>query len=295
MGILSERTQRKKSGVTPVRLIVYGPPKVGKTRFACEAPKPYVLSSEDGITDTEVPFFRPNDMTDVYGLLRELSDEPHDYKTLVIDSLDWIEPLLYADLCRKKNWKSIPESPFRQGYGITHEAWREMMVALENLQKKRGMHLIMVAHPQPKTITNASGADYTKTCLKLLESKECNVSQLLVEWATAVGYARFDISTQKDDGSKFAKATTDGPPVLCFGPAVDFECGSRYPLPSEMPLSWKEFWKHHVGSMPVGETEAREGLKALKLTPEERAAVDKLDDINKIKQVYNRLKEKYNV
>src|SRR5690348_13381054 len=81
----------------PPRLVIYGVDGVGKTTFATRAPNPIVLRTEDGLGTIRVPTF-PTIATDYAEVLRALSDlytEPHGYQTLVIDSLDWLEPLVW--------------------------------------------------------------------------------------------------------------------------------------------------------------------------------------------------------
>lgn len=301
MGLLSDKVQRRKPGVAPLRMVLYGSPKVGKTRFACDAPSPLFLSTEDGVTRTDVDVIRPANMSDVTKLVAELTNDPHAYKTLVIDSFDWLEPIMYAELCKAKGWPSVAEAPYGKGFAPANEACRLFLGTLDELQHKRGMNIIIIAHPTLKKITNTGGADYGKIGLKLLEGSNCDVSRTLTEWATVIGYAKFDTTITKDENAKLAKVTSDGKALLCFGPAAEFECGSRYQLPSEIPFpDFKEFWRHYVGAMPVDENEAKTQLPALlgKLPKDEQEAVTRYlsdGDVDKIKKVYNRIKEKLNV
>ncbi len=301
MGILSDKTRKRKTGVAPVKMVLYGVPKVGKTRFACDAPAPYfILTERDGITRNDIPYMTPENMAEVNQVIQELSNEKHDYKTLVIDSFDWLEPILYAELCRVKGWPSVAEAPYGKGFQPANEVCRGFLATLDRLQAKTGMNLVVICHPATKKIINTGGADYVQTGLKLLEGSNCDVSRTLTEWATVIGYARFDTTLQKEENAKHAKVTMSDEARLCFGPAADFVCGSRYALPGEIPLDWKTFWQHYISAMPVSEEELREGLPGLlaKLGPAERKAVDEYladGDQSKMKATYNRLKEKFNV
>ena len=42
---------------------------------------------------------------DAMGYLKDLVEEDHDYKTVVVDSLDWLEPLIWESLSRQ--WLAI--------------------------------------------------------------------------------------------------------------------------------------------------------------------------------------------
>lgn len=303
MGFLSDKTRKRKAGVTPLKMVLYGVPKVGKTRFACDAPSPYfILTERDGITRNDVSYINPESMADVNGVIAELAAGGHEYRTLVIDSFDWLEPLLYEELCRNKNWPSVAEAPYGKGYQPANEVCRGFLSALDKLQHRTDMNVIVIAHPAVKKVANTGGTDYIQTGLKLLEGSNCDVSRTVTEWATVIGYAKFDITTKKEEMTRLAKVTMDerASALLCFGPAADFVCGSRYPLPSEIPLDWKTFWKHYVSAMPVSDDEAKAGLQELlpQLTPDEQKAVKAYvadGDLTKIKATYNRIKEKLNV
>ena len=77
----------------PILAVVYGPDGVGKSTFAASAPHPIFLGTEDGTSHLDVTRFpTPQNFEDVFRAIKELSESKHDYKTLVIDTLDWLEP-----------------------------------------------------------------------------------------------------------------------------------------------------------------------------------------------------------
>ena len=84
----------------PLRVLCYGVEGVGKSTLGASAPAPIFLGAEDGSALLDVARFpQPRAWTDVLEAVRVLIHEEHDYRTLVIDSLDWIEPLVWAAVC----------------------------------------------------------------------------------------------------------------------------------------------------------------------------------------------------
>jgi len=75
-------TQRSNNGL---RIVIYGPNKVGKSTFGAGAPAPVFLQTEDGLSGLQgVPAFPvATDLAEhVYSAIGVLANESHQYKTL---------------------------------------------------------------------------------------------------------------------------------------------------------------------------------------------------------------------
>ena len=53
---------------------------------------------------------------DVMKALDALVNESHDYKTVVIDSLDWLETLIWKQVCSDNKVPSIEKIGYGRGY-----------------------------------------------------------------------------------------------------------------------------------------------------------------------------------
>ncbi|RYZ41299.1 MAG: hypothetical protein EOO72_07980, partial [Myxococcaceae bacterium] len=81
----------------PLRVVLYGVEGIGKSTFGASAPAPIFLGAEDGTDHLDVTRFpSPESWQEVLDAVRVLTTEQHDYRTLVVDTLDWAEPLLWA-------------------------------------------------------------------------------------------------------------------------------------------------------------------------------------------------------
>jgi hypothetical protein len=86
--------QRITTGRTsaPPRLLVYGTEGIGKSTLASHAPRPIFIQTEDGLGEIDCHKFPlANSFDDVVGSLEALRTEKHDYQSVVVDSLDWLE------------------------------------------------------------------------------------------------------------------------------------------------------------------------------------------------------------
>jgi hypothetical protein len=75
---------------------------------------------------------------DVRDALAALGNEPHDFQTAVVDSLDKMEPLIWADVCEANKWSSIEAPGYGRGYVIADRWWRDFLAALDWLRRERG-------------------------------------------------------------------------------------------------------------------------------------------------------------
>src|SRR5215207_3657646 len=92
----------------PPRLLIHGVAGVGKTSLAAAAPDPVFLQTEDGLGRLEVPTFGPLRTFDqVMEALGALYTEDHGFRTAVLDSLDWLEPLVWENTDRSNAWTDI--------------------------------------------------------------------------------------------------------------------------------------------------------------------------------------------
>src|SRR5262245_22384966 len=103
VGRMSLDAVTKGKITTPQRIVLFGVEGIGKSTFGACAPAPIFLCSERGTEHLDVTRLpEPLAWRDVLDACRVLANEPHAYRTLVIDTLDWLEPLCWAETCRTK-------------------------------------------------------------------------------------------------------------------------------------------------------------------------------------------------
>jgi len=80
--------------ISPLKAIIYGDNGIGKTTFAASAKNPIIVDLEGNCNHIEAPKQRITSLDELEELLNALMAQDHDYKTLVIDSLDSLEVLI---------------------------------------------------------------------------------------------------------------------------------------------------------------------------------------------------------
>ncbi len=92
-----ERIQKGKQQ-RPRRTVLYGVHGIGKSTWASRWPKPVFIPTEDGIADLDVESFPlAKTLQQAWEPVMWLGAEgaEHNYKTVVVDSADWLELLIH--------------------------------------------------------------------------------------------------------------------------------------------------------------------------------------------------------
>ena len=233
MTLASVRTGARPA---PRRIQLAGVEGVGKSTFAADAPSPIFIAAEDGIRHLDAAAFpEPQTFSDVMDAVGTLIDEAHSYKTLAIDTVDWIEPLIWSHLCSKHGWDTIETPGYGKGYAVALDEWRRLLSELDRLRATKGMEIILLAHVTIKTFSNPAGQDFSRYESKLNRS----ASALIREWTDANLFATFEEFTKKD-GQKI-KGYSTGRRVVYTQRTAAWDAKNRFGLPDELPLNYEEF------------------------------------------------------
>ena len=222
----------------PVRVLLYGPEGVGKSTFGAGAPAPIFLGAEEGTSQLDVTRFpQPESWQDALDAVDTLTNEKHDYKTLVIDTLDWLEPVLWDWMSRRDKQTNIEAYGYGKGYQAAIDEWRIFLSALERLRKTKPMHVVMLAHSWIKGFKNPTGDDYDRYELKI----HSKAGGLLKEWSDAVLFATYETFVHKDERKRVRGVDNNGARIVYTQRRAAYDAKNRYSLPETMPLDWAEF------------------------------------------------------
>ena len=249
MSILNSILTGAKPG--PRRILLYGTAGIGKSTFATCAPSPIVIQTEDGLNEIDTHKFPVATSFDqVLANLAALYQEDHGYRTVVIDSLDWLERLIWAKVCATRQVASIEDLPFGKGYLFALAHWRDVLDGLTALRDRKGVTTVLIAHAKIERFENPETDSYDRFVPRLHKTATALVS----EWCDEVLFASYKVFTKVSDegfSQKRAQGIGSGERVLRCTERPSHLAKNRLNLPDELPLAWAEFAKHVTASNAI--------------------------------------------
>ena len=232
----------------PPRVLIYGTEGIGKSTFAAGCPEPIFVPTEDGIGEIDCAQF-PLAMSydDVVKALKQLSTLDHDYETVVIDSLDWLERLIFDKVCSENSVDNIEKAGggYGKGYMLAVTKWRELLTSLDVLRNDRNMVVILLAHAKVERFEDPESTPYDRYAPRLHK----HAAGLVCEWTDAVLFATRRMRVEVDNGAGFGRTRAiarsigadGGARILrtVGGPACLAK--NRYGVTADLPLSWNDF------------------------------------------------------
>jgi AAA domain len=228
---------RPVTATLPPRLLIHGCEGVGKTTLAAGFPKPVFLQTEDGTPGKLelASFGLLEDLNSVREAITALGNEANSFRTLVLDSLDALQPMIWAAVCREHSWASIETPGYGRGYVETDAAWCDLLAGFDWLRRTRGMTIVLIAHSAVETINDPRVPAYTSYQLRVHKRARA----LLQDWADAIGFLAVDLAVKSEDvgfGRKRVRADGGSLRYLHFEARPAFTAKSRYALPAKLPI-----------------------------------------------------------
>jgi hypothetical protein len=242
MGLL-DLVQHGKTQMPP-RIFVYGTEGIGKSTLASRAPKPVFVQTEDGLNEIDCAKFPlARSLDDVLAALSELANDEHPYESVVIDSLDWLERLIWDAVCRRESVTTIEKvgGGYGKGYVLALDYWRRLIDHLITLHSRRQMVVLLIAHAKVERFEDPEAPAYDRYSPRLHK----HAAALVTEWCDAVLFATRRFTTRSEDAGFGRQRAIAAPIGAAGGERMLRTVGgpscvakNRYGLAPEIPLSW---------------------------------------------------------
>lgn len=141
--------------------LIFGPSKTGKTTLAASGPKTLILDTEGGsksVRDTDADVIAIPDWDTFDRVVTELITQPHEYETVVLDSVTYLQELAgqKADLM---GHIMDAKADARQAYGKMNAMIRHKLILLHSAP----FHFIMTAQLRERDGDDVEAGKYPLT------------------------------------------------------------------------------------------------------------------------------------
>lgn len=228
----------------PFYTLLFGVEGIGKSTFGSECPASKVIDLENRTGHIKIARVPTPDggwtWPDVLDAIRLFETESHDRKTLVIDTLDELEALLWAFICKRDSKTNIEAYGYGKGYQAAIDEWRVFVSALERLRARRGMNLLLTAHCIVKTFKNPEGPDFDRYQPKLHDKAAGYLKARVYDVLFAMNET---FSIKEDEKDRKGKATDTGKRVMYTTRTAAHDGKNSHALPDILPFSAAEYVK----------------------------------------------------
>lgn len=254
-----------KRGVqkSPPILCIYGDSGIGKTTFAANAPNPVFIFTENGQGNLDLANWKCDSYEEVMEAIVTLTNDEHDFKTLVIDSLDWLETFIWAYMIKDrptdekgKPVRDISDYGFGKGYSHALEYWKDFTDLVDKLRTTRNMAIIFVAHETITKVSPPDGDSYDSWSIKLQNADKTSARDKIIEYCDAVLFAKSKEARTEEKlgfGNTRARGIGKGERIVYTERRPAFEAKNRYDLPVSLEIKdkeWSALWGELSTNIP---------------------------------------------
>ena len=187
--------------------VLYGPGGCGKSWLCSHAPEPFYIPVEPGVdlVNARKIDHIPENFDVLLDMMRFALKNLGDSKTVVVDSLGFVEALIYADVLAKnpmtsdgkdaKPATSISDYGFGRGYAKALDYWKRIIAACDAFNK-RGANVILITHSHYKNLQTDGGDSYKYIDMALQSFGDYSVPELLKRRADWVYYMDSKVQTR---------------------------------------------------------------------------------------------------
>jgi len=120
------------------KILIYSVQGLGKTTFGATFENTILVKTEDGEGNIQAQTFEDivTEFQHMEDIITALHGE-HDFKTMLLDSLDWLEPIIHQKVISEnplsekgREITGIEDYGYGKGYGMAMDWWRYLSLSL---------------------------------------------------------------------------------------------------------------------------------------------------------------------
>ena len=218
--------------VLPPKIVLYGVEGIGKSTFGASLPDPFFISTEGGsdlFDVTRVEISHASQLEEVFTYLSQNLDK---WKSLVIDSIDWLEYIIGAEIAKQNKADILENIKWNKGGVFLQRRMKSILSGPLEFFKKKGKFVLLIGHTEVQTFTDPELSDsYDRYSLKAHKKTQ----QLYKEWSDCLFFANYD----KDLIN--GKAITQGKRLVWANHSASLDAKNRFSIPDGLELNFNNF------------------------------------------------------
>ena len=231
--MLPKTKSKPKTKLEDQTILLYGIPKIGKSTFASQMDNPLFIATEAGLNNLEVYQVPVSDWETFLKVAAEIAKGGHEYKTIVIDTVDNLLKFCSDYVCKKAGVMDEADLEWGKGWRMVKSEFLRALTKISLLP----YGLVLISHAQIKEIKSRTGK-IDKTVPTLTGGGR----DVVLNMSDIILYAEI-VERQEKDGKG-----TEEVRILRTKPSEKWEAGDRTgKLPEVLPLDFKEFKKQFEG------------------------------------------------
>ena len=213
--------KRKAVSQNPSTLLMYGPPKIGKTTMLSSLDKCLIIDTESGSNMIEVHILHANNRKELIEILKQ-AREGHEFKYIAIDTIDKVVQWAEEAVCQENSVQALADLPFGKGWGLARDKVMNTIHAFKDVCD----HLIIVGHRKTAKAVVEGQATVEPESLDITG----RLKNMIMSDSDAIGYVF------RDENEKL---------MISFKSDDALEAGSRSPhlRGKILPFDWKNIYK----------------------------------------------------
>ena len=207
--------------------LLYGPPKIGKSTLASKFDKPLFLATEAGLNSLESYQVPVATWEDFLQACKAIAKENHDFKTIVIDTVDNLYKACSEHVKKKNNIQHESDLDWGKGWQLVADEFTRAITKLSLLP----YGLVMISHSEYIEIKTR-----TATITKAVPTLQKRARETVLKMSDIILYAE-SIVTDKGETR-----------IMRTKPSENCEAGDRTTrLPAVLPLEYEALYKAFYG------------------------------------------------
>ena len=263
------------------RVVIYGVEGIGKSTLASRFPNPVFIDVEGSTSNMDVARFdKPTSYVMLKNQISYLTANPTTCKTVVIDTVDWVEKMAVEYICQAANKSDITQFGYGDGFVRLEQEMGRFLNSLSDLVEK-GVNVVLTAHAIIRKFEQPDemGA-YDRYELKLGNKTTAKTAALIKEWADMVLFCNYKTQVfATDDKGKKHKAQ-GGQRVIYTEHHPAWDAKNRHGLPFEIPMDYSYIAHIFQASVPIPEQTNTVDLSSVQSAPLETMP-ETIEDLQK--------------